>query len=462
MPVVHQTRRDLLRLGAIGVAGLGLPDLLEAPRACAAGAPSARKRNPARSAILIYLTGGPSQQDVWDLKPDAPSAVRGEFRPILTNVPGIEITEHLPKLARTADKYALIRSMSHDDGSHVNANYWTWTGRRHVRDNDIVPRRDDHPHIGSVLSYLRPAGGKLPPYVGLPRSHMQPSGYAGVTGGWLGAASDPFTLEEPYGSIDFKVGPLQPLPALGTERVLRRRGLLENVDHASAGVDLSLPQKARKVSIERAFDLVTSAEARAAFDLKREPAALRERYGMNEHGQSMLTARRLIEAGVRLVQLNWTHVDPKLGQFNCWDTHGLEDERFGSNFHQLKSSWLLPALDAGLSTLLDDLSQRGLLEETLVIVAGEFGRTPTINKLGGRDHWPYVYSTLLAGGGVRGGQVYGASDAQAAYVKDDPVSPGDLAATVFHAFGLHPTDTVPDATGRPIHLAEGRPLTALF
>jgi len=441
----------MLRVGALGVFGLGLGDLLAA-RAPATAGPPARLRSlgRAKACILLFMWGGPSQLDTWDPKPEAPAEVRGEFRPIATRVPGVWVSEHFPRLAQLTDRYAIIRSVTHDDPAHLSSVHHILTGHHapKVKSDAEPPSRRDSPAVGSALARLRPGGVALPSFVTMPwiASHpAAPGGKApGQNAGWLGAAYDPFLLLADPSAPNFAVPQLARPAELTTERLAARRDLLAGLDARAT------PGEGFSHSLQRALDLLTSDAARRAFDLSREPAPLRDRYGRHVHGQCLLLARRLIEAGVRLVCVNW-HQD---GQF-FWDTHQ-------NNFNGLKTR-LMPPADQGFSALLEDLSQRGLLDETLVVWVGEFGRGPRINRQNaGREHHPGCYSAVLAGGGVRGGQVYGRSDHLAAYPAADPVSPADLTATIYHALGVPPETTLQDREGRPAVLTEGRPLSALF
>jgi hypothetical protein len=396
------------------------------------------------------MWGGPSQLDTWDPKPEAPAEVRGEFRPITTNVPGVWISEHFPRLARLADRYAIIRSLTHDDPAHLSSVHHVLTGHHapKVKSDAEPPSRRDSPSIGSALARLRPTGLGLPPFVTMPWivSHpAAPGGKApGQNAGWLGAAYDPFVVVADPSAPNFRVPGLARPADLSPARLAGRRQLLVRLD-----TRVSLAEGSGG-SLQRAMDLLTSDAAGRAFDLAQEPARLRTRYGRHVHGQCLLLARRLIEAGVRLVCVNW-HQDHQF----FWDTHQ-------NNFNGLKHR-LMPPADQGFAALLEDLSQRGLLDETLVVWVGEFGRSPRINRQNaGREHHPGCYSAVVAGGGVRGGQVYGRSDRLAAYPAESPVSPADLSATMYHALGVPPDSTLPDRQGRSVVLTEGRPLWSLF
>jgi hypothetical protein len=441
------SRRGLLHMGSLGALRFGLGDLLTATKSAAASENADGGRGTARACILLFMWGGPSQLDTWDLKPDAPAEVRGEFKPIATRVPGTFISEYFPRLAPLADRYALIRSMTHDDAAHLSSVHHILTGHLapKVKSDADPPSRRDSPTIGSALTRLWPGGQAIPSFVTMPWivSHpAAPGGKApGQDAGWLGAGYDPFLLAADPSAPNFTVPGLARPGEVSLERLEARRSLLTTVEGGNTGDGNPLQQ---------ALSLLTSDKARQAFDLSREPTSLRDRYGGHIHGQCLLLARRLIEAGVRLVCVNW-HQD---GQF-FWDTHQ-------NNFSSLKTR-LMPPADQGLAALIDDLSQRGLLDETLVVWVGEFGRSPRINNQNaGREHHPGCYTALLAGGGVKGGQIYGRSDRQAAYPAENPVAPADLTATIYHALGVAPDTTLQDREGRAIVLTHGRPVTALF
>jgi Protein of unknown function (DUF1501) len=446
------TRRGALRAGTLALTGLGLPTLLRAREPGTTAGTSGFGR--AKSCILVFMWGGPSQLDTWDPKPEAPHDIRGPFRPIATSVPGTLISEHFPHLARQVHRLAIIRSMSHDDGAHLSTAHRLLTG--HVAPTPYSdaagPSARDWPHLGAIVSKLRPTAGAVPTAVNMPWSVMHPAAPGGRApgqdAGWLGKAFEPFHLDADPGATGFQVEGLGLAAGVSPGRLTGRRALLERLAGAIGRAETaSAPWSHYQ---QRALDGLASAEARGAFDIDREDPRLRDRYGRNTHGQCLLLARRLVEAGVGLVTVNW-HND---GQF-FWDTHG-------DNFNQLKTR-LMPPADQGLSTLLEDLASRGLLEETLVVWVGEFGRTPRINQANsGREHWPRCYSAVLAGAGVRGGAVFGASDRWAAYPASDPVSPDDLGATILHALGVPPDTIVRDNLERPLRINDGAPLLPLF
>lgn len=454
-------RRELLQLGGLGVFGLSLSDLLAARQLSAAEAGVAARPGglfadapgfgKAKACILMFLWGGPSQLETWDLKPEAPDEVRGEFKPIDTSVPTIRISEHFPLLARLADRYAIVRSLTHDDPAHLSSVHHVMTGRHapKVKSDAEPPSRNDWPHVGSVLSRLRGAAGPLPPFVTLPWSVMHPAAPGGTApgqhGGWLGPAYDPFLVTGDPNAANFRVSGLDLVDGVSNARIDARHALLDHLNRAIPSIGNSFGNLQ-----ERAFDMLTSTAVRDAFDLRQEPDAVRDRYGRHIHGQGLLMARRLVEAGVSLVCVNW-HQDGH----NFWDTHG-------DNFRRLKND-LMPPSDRGFSALLEDLSARGLLDETLLVWVGEFGRRPQITRdNAGREHWPWCASAVLAGGGIRGGQVYGRSDAQAAYPAENPVSPADVTATIYHALGIPADMLLHDRENRPVRLTEGNPIAPLF
>jgi hypothetical protein len=405
----------------------------------------------AKSCIVVFMWGGPSQLDTWDPKPEAPIEIRGSFKAIATKVPGISISEHFPLLAARTDRLTIIRSMTHDDPAHLSSAHRTLTGHlapKPFSDAD-GPGPNDSPHLGALVGRFRPraADGALPAAVTMPWTVAHPAAPGGRApgqdAGWLGKAHEPFRIEGDPNAPGFQVEGLSLPTGVDSERFARRRGLLS----AQTAPEPAIPWDTFQT---RALDTLTSARTRFAFDVEKEPPKLRDKYGRHIHGQCLLLARRLVEFGVPLVTVNW-HDD---GQ-NFWDTHG-------ENFHHLKNR-LMPPADQGFAALLDDLEARGMLDSTLVVWVGEFGRTPrTTNGGTGREHWPRCYSAVLAGGGIRGGQVFGASDRWAAYPARDPVSPDDLGATILYALGIDPRQQLKDALGRPMPINLGQPLTGLF
>jgi uncharacterized protein (DUF1501 family) len=425
------TRRDFLRVGGVAV-GLSLAELTQLE------ALGAAPRNGDRACIQLLLVGGPGQLDTWDPKPDAPEEIRGPFRPIATSVPGIAVCEHFPLLARRADRVAIVRSVYHREAPiHETGQQLLQTGR--LARGDV-----EWPHAGAVLSKLRPTHGPLPPWMVVPG----PLGDTGVSvshgqsAGYLGAAHGPILLpvNDP-GSLD----------GLDPARLNRRTALVEAVDAVQRHLETSdtpeLPDHAA----------LFGSEAKRALDLATEPEAVRTRYGWNTFGQSCLLARRLVEHGVRLVTVNM--FDTVFGNIT-WDSHAAGGD-LASTLDDYRST-LCPMFDTAYAALLDNLEASGLLEHTLVLAAGEFGRTPKLNARGGRDHWPGVWSVLLSGGGVRGGHVIGASDRHGAEPKERPVHAAEIAATVYHALGIDPQTRLPGPDGRLLPVVEAEPLVELF
>jgi hypothetical protein len=430
-------RRDLLRVGSAGLFGTGisLAGLLAAQaRAADSAGPAADRRDV--SLLIVYLKGGLSTIDTFDLKPDAPSKFRGEFRPISTNVEGILVGEHLPRIARQMEKFSLVRSFGHRNSNHGEADHYMLTGYHPVAGfNPTVKPNNQRPSHGSVVARKLGPRGSVPAYVCVPRMHE--SGGAA----YLGPAAEPFVIEADPAAPDFAVPDVVPPLVLDAQRVASRRDLLAHVDRFQRGEQAKANRRAGTVGVfrQRAFDLMTSPEAKRAFDIQAEPDTLRNEYGRHTLGQSCLMARRLVEAGVRCVTVEHTN----------WDTHD-------NNFATLKKE-LLPFLDSALSTLFRDLADRGLLSTTLVVVTGEFGRTPRINANAGRDHWGPSFTVALGGGGLKGGLVVGKSDARAEKPADSPYGPEDLSATLYHLLGINPQDEFYTPEGRPVKLAnDGR------
>ncbi len=463
------TRRRWLELGLGGGA-------LASAFAARAGAASDSRAGDtpgfgrAKSCILIYLFGGPSHIDIWDMKPDAPDGIRGEFKPIATNVPGIRITEHLPGLARRMDRLAIVRSMTHGDASHGSASHTMMTGRRPRALGEVGPTPEDFPSFGSVLARLRPPSGPLPPYVALPwvistSTNLVP----GQDGGFLGQGYDPFRIAAPAATYDFFPPSLAVDKALTPDRLDSRRALRRALDGGTSAFDARTARD-NGLLYRRAFDLLAAPEVARAFRIEDEPRGLRERYGMNPFGQSLILARRLAEAGVPLITIYWPdRTEPEAFINNgvkdnvavaAWDTHG---HKVGAtpNFPMLRDK-NLPPLDIASSALLDDLADRRILDETLVVWTGEFGRSPRVNPDAGRDHYGNAFSLMLAGAGIRGGYVHGSTDRIGAYPATDPVSAAQFAATLYHAMGVRPDAEIRDGLGRPFPVAEAGPVAALF
>jgi len=447
------SRRTALQIGALGTLGLGLPDVLrQSARGDELGTGTFGR---AKRVILLFMWGGPAHQDTWDLKPHGPEASRGEFLPIGTNVPGIHISEHFPLIARHADKLAILRSVGQEDNNHSTGAHAGLTGRRHeLKAESFGARETDFPHFGSVLSKLAPNRAGMPTFVALPEVIHTTNGAItpGQGGGMLGRQFDPFQISEHPDRPDFKIDSLRLPSELATPRMVERRRLLEAVDQVARVADRSELTASTDAFFQRALDLVLSPAARRAFDLSQESPQMRARYGLHAFGQSVLMARRLVEAGVKLVTVYW-HREKKVID-TTWDTHAL-------NFQELKYR-LMPSVDRPIAALLEDLASAGLLDETLVVWNSEFGRTPAINSSGGRDHWGPCNSVVMAGGGVPGGQVFGSSDDKAAYPTADKVTQDDIAATMYHLMGLEPETPIYDKTERPFPLALGQPIAKLL
>ncbi len=464
----QRTRRSLLRIGSLGALGLTLPGLLRAEsERTVFGTVGGRRLAPKstiRSCILIFYYGGPSHLDTWDMKPSAPHEVRGLFGSIATSVPGLRVSEHMPRVARVMDRLAILRGMHHPMTNHNAAAFTALCGRNPLKgDQELLGNdRNDPPCFGSILSANLPEVRQLPTFVALPHVMYNVVQLPGQVAGFLGSSHNPFQVNADPAAADFQLGELELPGEVSLARLDHRATLLHTLDQQLRRQD-SLARSpnepgaasplldARDTYTEKAFRLLRSPAVRQAFHLDEEDPRLRDQYGRNKHGQSVVLARRLIEAGVRFV----TVFDGQYnGQLANWDAHA-------DVFNRLKDA-LLPPADQALAALVDDLTARGLLDTTLVIAMGEFGRTPRINGTAGRDHWPHCYSVVLAGGGVRGGTMFGSSDKLGAYPETDPVTPGDLAATLFWRFGLDPRKEIADLSGRPYKLADGQPIEKVF
>lgn len=434
-------RRDVLRIGAASMVGmpLTLSNLLAAQAKTDA---EGSRKGKAKSLIYIFLKGGLSTIDTFDLKPNAPSEFAGDFQPIDSNVPGIQVGEHIPLISKQMDKLALIRSFNQKSSDHGAADHYMLTGYfPQAGFNGGLSPNNHYPSFGSIIAKSLGARGSVPPYVSLPR--------AAASGGsaYLGASAAPFTIEADPSAPRFSVPDVVPPMNIAADRLEARHAMLAKLDRFQKAGEVRANAQVGATSEfrQRAFDLMTSPAAKQAFDIHAEGAALRDAYGRNTLGQSCLMARRLVEAGVRCVTID----------HHNWDTHD-------NNFNVLKND-LLPKLDSALSTLLVDLQTRGLLDSTLVLISGEFGRTPRINKNAGRDHWGSVYTVMMAGGGIKGGRVEGKSDARAEKPADLPHGPEDLAATVCTLMGINPEAEFHTPEGRPVKIVNsGKPITALM
>jgi hypothetical protein len=447
------SRRQLLRVGGLGAFGLNLASLFQAEARAARQASAAAPAPRLRHCIVIYFYGGPSHLDTWDLKPDAPREVRGEFRAIATTAPGVRIGEHLPRCARVMHKMALVRSVHHTMRNHNAAAVEALCGRTPLAGDGelLADGANDFPCYGSVLSRQLPRPRDVPSHVALPHVMYNVVKLPGQSAGFLGSACSPLQISRDPNDPQFRADELELPDDLPLARLESRQALLTLIDRHRVRAERAGAAGALSAYQARALELLHSHSVRRAFDLSREPVPIRERYGRTRLGQSLLLARRLVQAGVRFVNVN---DKVRNGQLENWDSHQ-------DNFARLKND-LLPPADQALAALIDDLDEHGLLDSTLVVALAEFGRSPRINRDAGRDHWPDCFSIVLAGGGVQGGAVYGASDRFGAYPAADPVTPGDLAATLYWYFGIDPTTEMRDLTGRPYHLADGQPLRRLF
>ncbi len=432
------SRRDFLTAGALGAVGLSLPQYLAAKERG-----GVKPGHDNRACILIFNLGAPSQLDTWDMKPDAPAEIRGPFSPISTRSSEIQISEIFPRHAQIADKFSLVRSCYHTAAAVHDAGWQMMqTGR-------LFSGGVETPHVGAVVSYLRGRKSDLPPHVVLPETMGRGGGNLpnGQAGGFLGKAYDPFALMADPSKPDFKVPDLLPPVEIGPDRLSRRRKLRGIVDDAIETFESSDSAQLLNENFQTAYRLMTSPQAREAFDLAKEPKQVRERYGMNRFGQCCLLSRRLIEAGVRFVTINTF-----LTVFNevTWDIHGSKPF---TSIEGMKNI-VAPMYDQAYSALIEDLHDRGMLDETLVCNLAEFGRTPRVNPAGGRDHWPQCYTTYFAGGGVQGGRVVGRSDPIGGVPAERPTEPAEVAATIFHSLGLNLETTLPGPSGRPFPLVD--------
>ena len=432
------TRRDFLQVGSLGALGLGLPHYLQARDAGVIDPQHDRK-----SCILIFNLGAPSQLDTFDMKPNAPSEVRGPFKPIATNVDGIQLSEILPRHAEIADKIGFVRSCFHR-GAAVHDSGWQimQTGR-------LFTGGVDTPHVGSAVWYLRGPRSDLPPHVVLPETMGRGGGNLpnGQAGGFLGKAYDPFALMADPSQDDFEVPDLLPPASIPPARLDRRQRLRAAVEQSMTQFEASESARLMSEHFDTAYRLMTSPQARGAFDLSKEPKKVRERYGMHRFGQCCLLARRLIEAGVRFVTVNtFLTVFDEI----TWDIHGSKPF---TSIEGMKNV-VAPMYDQGYSALIADLADRGMLDDTLVANLAEFGRTPKVNPAGGRDHWPQCFTVYFAGGGIRGGTVVGASDPIGAVPDDRPTEPPEIVATIFRALGFKLTEHIPGPAGRPFPIID--------
>lgn len=441
-------RRDFLHAGSAGMLGLGLTDFLSLK---AQGAVRDDKSD--INVIMLFLVGGPSQLDTWDMKPNAPSEIRGPYKPIKTNVPGIEISEIFPRMARHADKWSLVRTLYHTAAAvHDTGHQMMQTGR-------LFQGGLNHPHMGSVLGKLRGPNGDVPPHVLLPRPIGNTGGNMphGQDAGYLGKAHDPFVLNADPAEPNFEVPDMLPPDYISAVRIKRRRKWRDMIDDAVKHFEEVPDAKLLDTTFHQAYTLMSSKKARAAFDLTRESDDTRKRYGWNRFGQSCLMAKRLIEAGVRFVTVNMFET---VFDEITWDIHG------SSPFSPIEcySNLVGPMFDNGFTSLVEDLSRTGLLDNTMIVATGEFGRTPKINPAGGRDHWPACWPVVMAGGGIQGGRVVGESDDIGGAPKSRPTTPAEVTATVYHGLGIDLETELPGPQSRPIRVVDHgvEPIMELF
>lgn len=455
----HQTtrgdflnRRQAISVGGLGMLGLTMPRLLAAAEKQSKTAPPAK----AKSVVFLYQFGGPSHVETFDMKPDAPDGIRSQFGTIPSSLPGLRVCEHLPKTAQVMHKVTLVRSVQHTMKNHNSASYYALTGKAPPVDD--IRLRDSlelFPAYGSVVDRLSPLKNGLPTFVSYPYVIRDGAITPGQHASFLGKAHDPLLVTEDPNSPNFKLPQLSLPSNLNPDRLANRRAMQQLINQQSRLLDYSAQAQGLDAYYERALSMLNSTKVREAFDLSQEPDAIREAYGRTTYGQSCLLARRLVEAGVKFINVYFSSsIGGQSKTSGGWDTHGFNNTRM---FPILKA-WHLPITEHTLPVFLNDLDERGLLDETLVVWMGEFGRTPKINDNISRDHWPQCYTVLLAGGGVKRGFIYGASDRHGAYPDRDPVSPDNLAATMFHLLGINHDTEVYDALNRPLPIASGKPI----
>jgi hypothetical protein len=441
---MHLTRRNFLHIGAAGLFGSALAPFLEAT-------PPRRAR--ARSVIFLHQYGGPSHLDTFDMKPDTPPEFRGIYRPIPTSVPGIQICQMLPHMAPHMDKVTLVRTVRHEMRNHNSAGYYSLTGYAPPTDDQrLRDSRELFPAYGSVVDRFASSTNGTPTFVSYPHVIADGSITPGQHASFLGQTHDPFFIQQDPNADDFRLPELSLPAGLTAERLQNRREVMNLIDRSTEMLEISTRARGIDAHYQRALTMLTSPSFRRAFDLSSEPLATRERYGRTTYGQGCLLARRLVEVGVKFITVYFARsIGGQSKVEGGWDTHGFNNVPMYPILHD----YLLPITDQTLPTLIEDLHVRGLLDDTLVVWAGEFGRGPRINNIAGRDHWPQCYTVLLAGGGVRGGHVHGVSDRVGAYPSRDPVRPEDLSATMFHLLGIDPHAEVRDALNRPLPLSMG-------
>jgi hypothetical protein len=447
------SRRGLLKVGGLGM----LASLL--PRTALAGDRPSKLKVRAKSVIFLHQWGGPSHVDTFDMKPAAPEAIRGEFKPIATRTPGITCCDRLPRVATVLDRFAQVRSIQHEMKNHNSAGYYSLSGYAPPTDDQrLRDSRELFPAYGSVVDYLAPARAAMPTFVAFPHVIRDGSVTPGQHASFLGKSYDPLLITQDPNSPDFQLPEFNLPNNLSLERLENRRKLMHLIDRQSALLEYSARARGVDATYEKALTMLTSPRMKKAFDLSEEPAKVRDRYGHTTYGQSCLLARRLVEAGARFINVYFAAQIGGRKNSGGWDTHGFDN----NPMYPILKDYLLPITDQTLPTLIEDLESRGLLETTLVVWVGEFGRAPKINKLAGRDHWPQCYTALLAGGGVKAGAIHGTSDKIGAYPAADAVRPDDLAATLYYLLGIDPHTEVADALNRPLPISRGNPITTIL
>ena len=446
------SRREMLRVGGLGLMGLTLDRLSQHALATQRQSSLSPAPGKAKSCILLFMLGGPPQHSTWDPKPDAEVEIRGDFGAIGTSVTGTQFCELLPETAKLADRLAILRAVSTNDNAHSSSGYAMLTGQPHQPlnfENANPGAPNNWPTIGAVVKHLQPPGGTLPSAIRLPHHiyNTDQSVWPGQDSGWLGPEADPWLFRCEPGREEMGVPDFQLPPDVPLARFNARRSLLNQLDQRLSRLEKNPDFEKLYVQNRQAFDLLTSTDSFQACDLTLEPDTVRKRYGDHPFGQSVLMARRFVEAGVKLVQVNWYRGPEEPSDAPCWDSHARESKRLKDD--------LAPPFDAAFSSLIRDLDDRGMLDETLVVCMGEFGRTPKFNANAGRDHWGHAFSIAMAGGGVQGGVVHGSTDKHAAYPVDGRVLPHDITATIFHALGYAPETEMHDPLGRPIPISRG-------
>ncbi len=450
-------RRDLIRAGGQGMLGLTLPGLLQAQELSAA---SSALRARAKSVIFLFQWGGPSHVDTFDMKPNAPDGYRSHFRTISTVVPGMHVCEHLPDTAKVMDQFAQIRTVHHTMNNHNSAGYTALTGvEPPVDDQRLRDSLDLFPGYGSVVDAVAPGASDMPTYVSYPYRISDGSTTPGQRASFLGKMHDPFFVPNDPNAADFRLSQLSLPSDISSERLSDRRQLQQIINRQTRTLEESAAGEGLNAYYDRALRMLNSERVRDAFDLSKEPDVLRDAYGRTTYGQGCLLARRLVQSGVKFVTVYFSRsIGGRSKTEGGWDTHGFDDTRM----YEILPSFHLPITDHTLPVLVNDLRDQGMLDETLVIWMGEFGRTPKINKSISRDHWPKCYTVLMAGGGVQGGAVYGESDRYGAVPERDGVTTGDLAATMYSLLGIDHNIEVRDKLNRPLPIAKGRPITEIF